>query len=184
MTRGSAVALRYARALFSLSDRAEQTSELLDELDVLTEEIVGSDALRRVLFTPIHPRKERRAVIGELARRLEVCEELKAFAELLVEQNRTAQLSAIRDALRELVDRAAGRLKALVRSARPLDADELEDLRRALSRRVDAEVTLETEVDPDLIGGVVARVGGLLLDGSVRTQLEELGANLRKGSVS
>ena len=56
MTRGSAVALRYARALFGLSERAEQTAELLAELDALTEVIVGSDELRRVLFTLIHPR--------------------------------------------------------------------------------------------------------------------------------
>ena len=55
--------------------------------------------------------------------------------------------------------------------------------RQALSRRVGADVTLEVSVDPGLIGGVVARIGDLLLDGSVRTQLENLGASLRKGSA-
>ena len=184
MSRSSAIAQRYASALFGLHAAAGDTARLLGELDTLTEEILASADLQRVLFTPIHPRRERSAVIAEVCGRLEVSNELRAFSQLLVEENRSGELAAIRDALRALVDRAAGRLTALVRSARPLDEAETATLKRVLSRRVDADVALETEVDPDLIGGVIARVGDLLHDGSVRTQLESLGAILRKGSAS
>ena len=106
------------------------------------------------------------------------------MAELLVDQNRATLLPAIRDELRALVDAEAGRVEARVSSARPLDAAAQEQLRRAISSRVNADVTLIVEVDPTLIGGIVARVGDLLLDGSIRTQLETLGANLRKGPVA
>ena len=184
MSRSSAIALRYARALFGLREGAGDRARLLGELDTLTDEILASADLQRVLFTPIHARRERRGVIADLCTGLDVSNELRAFSQLLVDENRSGELPAIRDALRELVDREAGRLVAQIRSARPLDESELGALQRELSRRVDADVALETEVDPDLIGGVVARVGDLLLDGSVRTQLQSLGAILRKGSAS
>ena len=181
MRRGSAIARRWARALFGLAEDLAGATALLEEFGALTEQIVESEELRRVLFTPIHVRSERRGVIGELCEKLELSRETRAFAMLLVDENRTAQLEAVRDALQRLVDEAAGRQTAEITSARPLDEAELEQLRRALARRVNAEVTVETHVDPGLIGGIVTRVGDLLLDGSVRTQLDSLRDNLRKG---
>jgi F-type H+-transporting ATPase subunit delta len=86
--------------------------------------------------------------------------------------------------MRRLVDVEAGRVEARVASARPLDAAAQAALQSALSRRVGSEVVLALEVDPTLIGGVVARVGDLLFDGSIRTQLENLGANLKKGPAT
>ena len=82
-----------------------------------------------------------------------------------------------------LEEEAAGRIKAQISSARPLDAGQLEALRQALTRRIGTEVAIESEVDSSLIGGVVARVGGLLLDGSIRSQLDKLSERLRKGAV-
>lgn len=184
MIGGGAIAQRYARAVFGLGEgRAERTAELLREFDALVEEIVESPELSRCLLTPLFPREERRGVIGELCDRLELSPETRATAVILVNENRMPLLPAIRDELRRLVDRAAGRLEARVTSARPLDSEQQEAIRQALSRRLDAEVSLELEVDSGLIGGAVARVGDLLLDGSVRTRLENLGANLRKGSA-
>ena len=85
-----------------------------------------------------------------------------------------------RSALRQLVEQAAGRVRARVTSTRKLERREIAGLRRALSRRSNAVIDLETEIDPDLIGGVVAKVGDLVFDGSIRAQLESLRANLTK----
>lgn len=183
MRRGDAVARRYARALFKLGEERGDVAAVLAELGELVACVQGSASLGRVLFTPIHPREQRLGVVRDLAGRLGLCDEVRAFAMILVEENRTGRLPQIRDALEELVDRAAGRVKAEVTSARALDPEEVGALRAALSRRTSAEVTLELDVDPDLIGGVVARVGDLLLDGSVRTQLTSLGGRLRRGSA-
>ncbi len=181
MRRGSGIALRWGRALFGLAEDLAGATALLEEFRALTEQVVESPELRRVLFTPIHPRVERRGVIGELCKKLELSQEARAFAMLLVDENRIGLLEAIRDALQRLVDEASGRQTAEVTSARHLDEGDLEQLRQALARRVNAEVTLETRVDPALIGGIVTRIGDLLFDGSVRTQLESLGDKLRKG---
>ncbi len=182
MKRGDAIARRYARAVFGLGDAA-LAAQLLDELVRLSDAIVGSDAMRRVLFTPIHPRPQRRAVIGDLAGRLELRRELRAFAAMLVDENRAQHLPSICEALRDLVERAQGRIEAEVTSARELSPAEAGELERALSSRVGARVSLRTSVDPSLIAGVVARVGDLLLDGSLRSQIATLGENLRRGSA-
>jgi F-type H+-transporting ATPase subunit delta len=181
---GTAIARRYARAVFGLGEgNPERTGRLLEEFDRLVEQIVASPDLRRCLLTPLFPRAERRGVVDELCEQLDLSLEIRATAAILVKENRMQLLPTIRDELRSLVDQMAGRLEAQVVSARPLDDAQQESLRRALARRVDADVSLRLEVDPDLIGGVIARIGDLLLDGSVRTQLENLGARLRKGSA-
>jgi F-type H+-transporting ATPase subunit delta len=179
--RSTGVARRYAKALFGLGGDAAGAERLLAELEELTALASSSEELQRVLFTPIHPRKERRAVVQELGERLELSREMRMFALLLVDENRTAALPGIRAALRELVDEARGRVLASVRTARALHADEVEALRAALARRTGGAVEIEAEVDPELIGGAVVRVGGLLLDGSVRSQLEDLRASLKEG---
>ena len=99
MIRGGAIAQRYARALFGLGQERGDLPGLLRELDTLTDLALGDDELRRVLFTPIHPRSERGSVLGELVERLELSKEVHAFSMLLVDQNRTGYLPQIRDAL-------------------------------------------------------------------------------------
>jgi F-type H+-transporting ATPase subunit delta len=180
--RGAGVARRYARALFGLEDSPAGRAALLEQVERLSGEILGHDALAAALFRPIHPRAERRALTRQLAERLELSEVVRAFGELLVEESRAKLLPQIAEELRELVERAEGRVQADVVSARPLAPGQVEELREALGRRVNAQVDVKLEVDPGLIGGIVARVGDLLLDGSVRTQLASLGGSLRRGS--
>jgi F-type H+-transporting ATPase subunit delta len=182
VTRGGPIARRYARALFSIGQESRNVRQILEEVDTLTEEIFQSEDLRRVLLAPIHPRAERKGVLAAVGERLGISSEVCALAALLVEENRSGLLPAIRDALRDAVDAAEGKVVAEVRTARPLEPGQIDQLQRALSRRVGAEVTMSIEIDEGILGGVVARVGDLLLDGSVRTQLASLAGSLRRGS--
>ena len=178
--KGSIVGRRYARALFQLGVERGDAAEIAEELDQLTDEILGAPELERVLFTPIHPRAERADVMAAVCESLETSDEIRGFGLLLVDANRAALLPEVRDALRELVEQAAGRVEAEITSARTLESAEADQLRAALSERVGAQVTLKLEVDPELLGGAVARVGDLLIDGSVRNQLRTLRGALRK----
>ena len=181
MTRGGSIARRYARALFAIGCEEGDARALLEDVETLTEQILEDPALRRVLFAPIHPRAERQGVLAEVAQRLGLSAEVRAFAALLVEENRTPVMPAIRDALREMVEQQEGRVVAEVRVARELSAEELERVTEALSRRVGASVRVSVTVDERILGGVVARVGDLLLDGSVQTQLASLAGSLLRG---
>lgn len=178
------IARRYARAIFGLVDGAKAHADLLAELRGLSAEIAGSPELTRVLMTPIHPRAERKAIVREIAQKLGVSAEIRVSSELLVDENRLTLLPAVCDALQGLVDAEAGRVAARVVSARPLDAAAKERIRAALARRVNADIAIDFAVDPELIGGVVARIGDLLLDGSLKTQLEQLGETLKKGPAT
>ena len=178
------IARRYARAIFGLADGAAGHARLLGEVQSLASEISGSAELTRVLLTPIHPRVERKAVIHDLSGRLGLSIEIRAASEILIDENRLQLLPAIATALQELVDAEAGRVAARVTSARALDTESQRVIREALARRVNADIAIEFAVDPELIGGVVARIGDLLLDGSIRTQLEQLGETLRKGPAT
>ena len=90
-------------------------------------------------------------------------------------------MSGIAEEFNRLVDDEEGRMSAEVTTATPLDSAHEERLREALSRRTGREVRLEIKVDASLIGGAVAKVGDLVFDGSLRTQLSKLRANLTKG---
>ena len=72
-------------------------------------------------------------------------------------------------------------MTAVVTTAGPLDDRRKDRLRRALSERTGQEVQLDIQIDPTLIGGAIAKVGGMVFDGSLRTQLSKLRANLTKG---
>ncbi len=171
---GGSVARRYARALFAIGVEKNSLESYGDELDSLATTYAGSADLRQVLENPVFRPDQKRALLESVLSRVAAGPVVRNFALLLLDRRRVVALPAIARALRELTDLQLGRVRATVTSARPLDATTLADVQRALERRTGKTVVVETAVDPTLIGGIVARVGDLLLDGSLRTQLETL----------
>lgn len=148
------------------------------QLEQLFEE---SPELRAVAFRPLHPVAERRAVLGELTTRLGLGPTVRQLCAILVEHGRMADFPTIREELERIANEAAGNVEAQVFAASPLAQAQLERLRRALKARTQRDVQLRVSIDPSLLGGVIAKVGDLVFDGSLRTQLVQLRANLMKG---
>jgi len=171
---GGSVARRYARALFQIGVDNGTYEALGQELSDLAELFSGSPALRPALENPVFKPSEKAAILAKILPRVTPSETVRRFALLLLERGRIRALPAIARAYRELGDRHAGRVRAMVTSAQPLSAADLDRVRRSLEARTQKKVMLESQVDPSLIGGLVARVGDLVLDGSVRTQLATL----------
>lgn len=176
--RGSAAAERYARALFSLAGDQGRVEAVGAELATLVEAMRQVPALREVLVRPLHPAKERRAALRAVGEKLGLSPLLLNFCSFLIDQRRTRDIESIHEHYVRLAEEAAGRVRGEVVSAAPLDAGQLERLRSALARQTGRTVDLEVRVDPALLGGVVARVGDLVFDGSLRTQLAQLRASL------
>lgn len=176
--RGSAAAERYARALFSLAKDASRVDAVGEELGALVEAMRQVPALRDVLVRPLHPAKERRAALRAVGQGLGLSPLVQNFCSFLIDQRRTRDVEAIHERYQRLAEEAAGRVRGEVSSAAPLASDQVERLRAALARRTGRAVDLELRVDPELLGGVVARVGDLVFDGSLRTQLAQLRASL------
>lgn len=177
MARGAA-ARRYAKALFGLAEESDQVAAIRAELTGLAELLEQSTDLRDVLLTPLHPVAQRRAVLEVVAERMGASPLLRHFYAFLIDQRRLLDFGAIRAEFELLADKQAGVTRAEVRSAGPLDEAQLSRLRDALAARTGGSIELDVQVDPSLLGGVVAKVGDLVFDGSLRTQLTQLRSTL------
>lgn len=178
--RGASAARRYAKAVFGLAQEEGRVEQVQEELGTLQDLIRRHPALHEVLVRPLHPAPERRRVLEALAGQLGMSPLFQKFCAFLIDQRRMLDLPTIVSEYGRLADEAAGRTHAEVVSASPLEDKQLERLRRALSARTGRDVQLSLRVDPELIAGAVARVSGLVFDGSLKTQLAQLRARLVK----
>lgn len=180
--RSTAAARRYARALFELAREAGAVADVQRDVDDLGQLLEDEKALNEALMRPLHPAKERKAVVSAIAQQAGLSDVLRHFLLFLIDQRRLVAFQAIREEYERLANEASGLVTAEVVSASPLDERRQDRLRRALSDRTGHEVRLDIRVDPSLIGGAIATVGDTVFDGSLRTQLDRLRANLTKGS--
>ena len=170
----SAAPRRYARALFSLASEEDRVGAVRDELRRLGAALEASPELRDVLVQPLAPAAERRRVLEAVAEKLAASSLIRRFYAFLIDQRRMVAFEAIEAEFARLADEAAGRAKARVRTARPLDADQVARLTRALSTRAGRAIELEVVIDEALVAGLVAQLGDTVYDGSLRTQLGQL----------
>lgn len=177
----SAAHRRYARALFQLAREEGRVAEVRAELDAMHGLMEQVPELRETIFRPLHPLAQRKAALEAVAERLGTSATVRHFYSYVIDQRRVVDLPAIHEEYARLADEAAGRVPARVVSATPLSEAQQERLRQALNAQTGREVQLEVEVDPGLVGGLVARVGDVVFDGSIRTHLQQLRSNLTKG---
>ncbi len=178
MDSGS-VARRYAKALFSLALESGRVEAWSDALGALGQALRDAPELAEALGDPVHTREERRELVEKLAGALKLEREPANLLLLLADRNRLDRTADVLRAFGELADAQLGRLRARLTSAVPLEPDALDALAGKLSDLTRATVLLERQVEPALLGGVVAQVGSLVYDGSVRTQLEDLRRSLK-----
>jgi len=169
---------RYARALFSLAREAGEVASIRGELDDMARLLAANPELRRRLFQPLHPAHERREVLKSVCEQGRGSRTIQNFFAYLIDQRRLVGFEAIHREFNRLADEEAGRVRAEVRSASPLRDQQRARLVEALARRTGKEIELTVHVDPSLIGGAIAMVGGLVFDGSLRTQLSQLHGTL------
>jgi len=177
----SVAARRYARALFSLAKDAGEIPDVGEQLAFMVKLFEDSPELKAGLFRPLHPVKERSAVLREVGRELGLKPTVQSFMLYLIDQCRLVDFDGICDEYRRLSDEAAGLVRAEIVTSSPLSEEQRGRLERALATRTGRRVDLEVRVDPDLIGGAVAVVGGVLFDGSLKTQLSQLRESLQSG---
>jgi F-type H+-transporting ATPase subunit delta len=178
----AAVARRYARALHALASEGRRAEAVADELAAFEQLLATDRELRDALLRPWVKAATKRAIVLGVAARLNVSPLTRNFLALVAQRRRLDVLGEILVAYRARVDEAAGRVRARVRSAAPLPAAERAALRERLGRRLGKTVLLDTEVDPNLLGGFVADVGSRVLDMSVAGQLSALRERILKGA--
>jgi F-type H+-transporting ATPase subunit delta len=163
----------YANALLEVSRAEGRLAEIEDELFRFARTFEGSDELRTALTDPLLPPGRRVAVVEELLGG-KALQTSAALASFLVAAGRAGDLPAIIDRFVELAVAEQRRAVAEVRSAIELTTEQTDRLREALNRATGKDVEVKVVVDPSVLGGIVARVGDLVIDGSVRHRLEQL----------
>jgi F-type H+-transporting ATPase subunit delta len=171
-----AVARRYAGALAELAAERDALTSVAASLDSFAELLAGSDALRAGLSSPAFTREERKGVLEAILGKATDIDPLSAdFLRLLGDKDRMAAYDEVVSAFRDLMDERLGRARAFVSSATPLGAAEIATIENQIKTLTGkTQVFVEQSVDPALIGGIVTRVGDMVLDGSIRTRLQSL----------
>ena len=168
-------ALRYARALFDVAlkeqaDLSKIEAQLADFGDLFTQH----PTLEKVLLNPAVPALRKRAAVVQLTQRANLSPVLEKLLVLLAERDRLVLLPDLVAAYRERLADHQKVVRANVTTATPLAPERVEQIRHSLSQVTGRAVTLATDVDPALIGGLVARIGGTVYDASITTQLERM----------
>jgi len=176
--RQTILARRYAKALFSLGKEDGKNESYSEVLNAIAE-LYKNESVENALVNPLYPVEARQKVmakIGELAKADAI---MTRFLDLLIEKKRADILPDIAAEMRIMVDQEQNISHGSVVSAIELDDALKGKIQQALEKITGNKVIIETSVDPSIIGGVIAKVGDLVLDGSIKTQLNGLKESIK-----
>ncbi len=176
-----AIARRYAKALLLIGKEDGRADVYRNELDQISSMMAGEKSLEQAVCNPLYDAAGRKNVLSTVIGRLNFSRVMQTFLLLLFDKGRIGFLGDINKRYQILADELKGIARASVVSATPLSEENTEKIRATLSQMTGKNIVLEIEQDPELIGGVVTRVGDLVLDGSIRTQLMNMKETLKRG---
>lgn len=170
----SGLAGRYASALLDLADEKKQLDAVADDLRGLRGLLQESASLRKLSRSPLFSRRDQANAMTAVLGRAGVSELTRRFILVVVDNRRLFALSDMIDAYLEELARRRGEIAAQVTSAVALDDERQKALTEALRSKLGGKVNVEMTVDPDLIGGLVVKVGSRMIDSSLRSKLQRL----------
>ena len=166
---------RYARALLDVAVKEHVELPLIEQqLGDFAGLVTEHPALEKVLLNPAVPAPRKRAAVAELTERAGMSPILAKLLVLLGERDRLVLIPELLAAYRERLLDHQKVVRAEVTTSAPIGADRAQAIERGLAQVTGRTVTLAMRVDPSIIGGVVARIGSTVFDGSVTRQLEKM----------
>ena len=175
----ASLAGRYASALFGLARDERQIDAVGRSLDALGSALVDSREFADLIASPVIGRKDAAKAFGELAPELGLDAITAKFLGVLARNGRKRELGKIIRAFRRIAADHRGEISAEVTSAHPLNDDQVEALKAQLGKRAGREVTMDAQVDPSILGGIVIKLGSEMIDASIRTKLNRLTAAMK-----
>ena len=179
MSSGS-LARRYAKALMEIGTEDGAYKRIGQDVAALANAIKTSDELSSILSNPVFPRSDREKIVLAILQRVGASHTVTNFAKLLLDRERLAAIPDISRELSAMIDDLSGQVTAEVLTAAPLTSSQQAELKTTLEKLSGKKILIEIKEDKTLLGGVVAKVGDLVYDGSLRTQLRELRRTLAK----
>ena len=169
-----ATARRYARALFDVALAEDDVVAIEGQLTGIVDLFTGHADLWRTVTNPAVPVPKKRAVVDQIVPRLDVSPVLQKLLSMMATRDRLGLLQDMLEAYRSRLLDHQQVVRADVTTAVPLTADRAAALEQRLASLTGRKVVMHTATNPAIIGGVVARIGSTVYDGSVRRQLEKM----------
>jgi len=171
----------YARALIGAAGKAGVADQVVEQLGRLVDEYLGGSPQLQAAFASPRIEAEEKVRVIERLFSDEFDPLLIKFLKVMAQRDRLGYVDAVRNAADEIHDDMMGRVVASVRTAVPLDDTLRNQISERLGTLLNKQVRLRESVDPELIGGVVIRVGDRVFDSSVSNQLDKMAKRTRAG---
>ena len=176
-----AIGRRYAKALLLIGKEDGQVGTYRQELEYFSALVQKEAVLGQVISNPLYNAEGRKKVLESVIEKLALSRVMTSFLTLLFDKGRFVYLSSINEFYQKLADDLKGIARASLVSATVLSSETVDKIRNTLSEKTGKDIILEVEQDPGLIGGIVTRIGDLVLDGSIKTQLLNMRESLKRG---
>lgn len=173
------LARRYAKALVEIGQAQNALDKFGQDLAGISELMSTSRDLREVLINPVFTKDDKKAIARDVLTKLGAEPLVANFVCVLIDRKRIDQLEGIETAFRAQVDQIRGITRGEIISAETLPEDIIAQVTAALSQTSGKQVVVTTRQDAALIGGLVAKVGDMQFDGTIRTQLNQLKESLK-----
>ncbi len=179
------IARRYATAFIALAAENRAVDKLGEDLTKALALMDANDGqLYTALSNPVFTSEERKAVLAKVVPMVKLKALTRNMLNLMLDNGRFALLRDVVEVYSEMADDKAGRARVLVETAEPLTPQLESEVRTMLESVTGKTVTIETKVSPELIGGIVARIGSRVYDASIRTRLENVKTALLNASTA
>jgi len=176
--RQTILARRYAKAIFALGKEHDKIDIYSETLNAIAD-LYKDGSVRDALTNPLYPLDARQKVMAKIAQIAKADPIMTAFLNLLLEKKRADILPDIAVEMQVMVDFSQNISHGTVISVIELDDSLRKKIQATLEKITGNKVILETQVDPSIIGGIIAKVGDLVLDGSIKTQLNGLKESIK-----
>jgi F-type H+-transporting ATPase subunit delta len=180
----SAISKRYAKALMSIGQEDGKYEAYGTSLREFVDFCAANDEFYRVVANQIFSVEERKQILNRVLNQSGFPPIIQSFLRLLLDKNRIGAIREISEHYGKLTDDLTGIVRAQVTAAWPMKDQAVLKIKKALEGINPGEVKIEVKDDAALIGGIVVKIGDLVLDGSVRAQLEGLKESLKRGEYS
>ncbi|MCD4742629.1 MAG: F0F1 ATP synthase subunit delta [Desulfobacteraceae bacterium] len=175
------ISRRYAKALMLIGKEDGQAESYRDEIGRVIKLFDDNSELEHALTNPLFNKDDRKNVLEAVMQKIDFSQIMKSFLGLLFDKGRIGFLRDVARLYNDFADELKGIVHASLISATELSSESVEKIKDALTKKTGKNIILDVEQDPGLIGGVVTKIGDLMLDGSVKTQLFNMRETLKRG---
>lgn len=177
----SRLSKRYARALFNLGQEDGSFGQYGQELETFTNFCKENPEFGHAISNPIFAVEDRKQILQKVLSQSDFSDLVKNFLNLLLDKDRIGVIDTITENYTRLTDEASNITHAEIITAKPLKDETLEKVVNSLEGLTSKRIKSDVREDPELIGGIVVKIGDLILDGSVKAQLEGLKESFKRG---